>query len=199
MQKDLNIYVGSTNVQVDIWYKEWRLLLLNEGLRFGYSEEEVKDLLQQLFLELLEKQVNPLSIQNPKAYLTTAFKRRLIDCYRSRQKQLIVNTNSIVEDQFTELSVSRLEISEENKELIESIRSAYNKLPGRCKKVIYLKFSEGKTTEEIAAITGLTKRSVYNNLFEGIQILRAHIQKKPQYFQAEAFLTLLPLLLAKIF
>ncbi|MBS1745868.1 MAG: sigma-70 family RNA polymerase sigma factor [Bacteroidetes bacterium] len=201
MEKELNIYPDNSNVQIDFWYKEWRLLLLNEGLRFGYSAEEVKDLLQQLFLDLLEKKINPQTIQNPKAFLIKAFKNKLIDYYRSNQKSKTEHTNSFSEyttdSQHT--SSSDLEITEENKELVQNIRDAFDKLPNRCKKVIYLKFGEGKTSEEIADITGLTKRSVYNNLFEGIQLLRTQIQKKQPHFKAEAFLTLLPILLVKIF
>lgn len=200
MQKELIIHPVNINTQIDIWYKEWRLLLLNEGLRFGYSAEEVKDLLQQLFLDLLEKNIDPETIQNPKAYLIKAFKCKLIDYYRTLQKKATVNTNSFCEEHSNDQhSFSKIEITEEHNELVQNIRKAFDKLPNRCKKVIYLKFSEGKTTEEIADITGLSKRSVYNNLFEGIQLLRTQLQKNHHYFQAEAFLTLLPLLLAKIF
>lgn len=200
MQKEQNILQGNTNFQIDAWYKEWRLLLLNEGLRFGYSTEEVKDLLHQLFLDLLEKGIDPDTIQNPKAYLIKAFKCKLIDYYRTLQKKSTVHTNSFADEQSNgQHFFSEFEITEENNELVQNIRKAFDKLPKRCKKVIYLKFSEGKTTDEIADITGLTKRSVYNNLFEGIQLLRTQLQKNHHFLQAEAFLTLLPLLLSKIF
>ena len=200
MQKEQNILQGNTNFQIDAWYKEWRLLLLNEGLRFGYSTEEVKDLLHQLFLDLLEKRIDPDTIQNPKAYLIKAFKCKLIDYYRTLQKKSTVHTNSFADEQSNgQHFFSEFEITEENNELVQNIRKAFDKLPKRCKKVIYLKFSEGKTTDEIADITGLTKRSVYNNLFEGIQLLRTQLQKNHHFLQAEAFLTVLTLLLSKIF
>jgi RNA polymerase sigma-70 factor (ECF subfamily) len=41
--------------------------------------------------------------------------------------------------------------------------------------VIDLKYYQNLTTEEIALQTGLTKRSVYNNLFEGIKLLREEL------------------------
>jgi len=60
-------------------------------------------------------------------------------------------------------------------ELIQKIKAVYEKLPPRCKKVIFYKFYEGLTTEQIAQKTGLSQRSVYNNLFEGLKLLRADL------------------------
>jgi DNA-directed RNA polymerase specialized sigma24 family protein len=48
-----------------------------------------------------------------------------------------------------------------NTELINQLRQAYEKLPNRRQKAIYLKFYQELITEQIAEQTGLCKRTVY--------------------------------------
>jgi RNA polymerase sigma-70 factor (ECF subfamily) len=164
------------------------------GLRLGYKKEELSDIISQFFLDLLEKNIDPRTIDNPQAYLSTAFRRKLIDHYRSSSKTSFVDITIIPED-YTEPSVQQvLEQVQTNTELISQIRKAYKKLPDRCQKVIYLKFYQGLTTEQIAEQTGLSKRTVYNNLFEGIKLLRVDLNQQFPGVQFAALLTYLPLL-----
>lgn len=161
--------------QFDTWYETFQSTFMKIGLQLGYEQDEVHDFINQFFLDLLEKKIDPASIQNPHAYLSTAFKRKLIDHYRRSGKShsIAVRAN---DENYAEPSIQEtLEQTEANTELIARIRTAYEKLPGRCRKVIDLKFYHAMSTEEIALQTGLTKRSVYNNLFEGVRLLREEL------------------------
>jgi RNA polymerase sigma-70 factor (ECF subfamily) len=179
---------------VQYWYEAFRSQFMAMGLRLGYRKEEVSDIISQFFLDLLEKNIDPHTIDNPQAYLSTAFRRKLIDHYRSSSKTSFVDITIIPED-YTEPSVQQvLEQVQTNTELISQIRKAYKKLPDRCQKVIYLKFYQGLTTEQIAEQTGLSKRTVYNNLFEGIKLLRVDLNQQFPGVQFAALLTYLPLL-----
>lgn len=161
--------------QFDNWYETFQHAFIAMGLKFGYRHDEIKDIINQFFLDLLEKKIDPASIQNPQAYLSTAFRRKLIDHYRKYGKNRMVAVRPDAEN-YAEVSVQdTIEQIEANTELINAIRMAYKKLPIRCRKVIDLKFYQGLTTEQITLQTGLTKRSVYNNLFEGIKLLRKEI------------------------
>jgi RNA polymerase sigma-70 factor (ECF subfamily) len=145
---------------------------MDMGLKFGYRQDEIRDIINQFFLDLLEKKIDPLSIQNPQAYLSTAFRRKLIDYYRKYGKgRLSVLKVDDVDYAGTSIQ-DTIEQVETNTALVNAIRMAYEKLPARCRKVIELKYYQGLTTDEIVLQTGLTKRSVYNNLFEGIKLLR---------------------------
>lgn len=158
--------------QINFWYKSLQGTFLNIGTEFGYQQEETKDFINQFFLSLLEKNIDPASIQNPKAYLATAFRRKLIDHHRKYRREQLVPLKPEETDFATVSLQDTLEQLETNAELINAIRKAFEKLPARCRKVIDLKFYEGLSTDGIAQKTGLTKRSVYNNLFEGIKLLR---------------------------
>lgn len=178
---------------IDNWYALFHVQLLRLAHRWGYGDEESRDLVQQFFLDLLQKNLEPAQIENPQAYLTTAFSRRLIDYYRSarvQQKRAVKGGEPSYEPSVLE----NLEQVQTNEELIAAIRAAYNRLPARCRTVIQLKYYEGLTTEQIAERTGLHTRTVYNNLYEGIKALRAELHKSHPRMKFAAVFSFLPLL-----
>ncbi|MEO6705700.1 MAG: sigma-70 family RNA polymerase sigma factor [Ginsengibacter sp.] len=181
---------------LDKWYQTFQCNFMNIGLKFGYRQDEVHDFINQFFLDLLEKKIDLTTINNPKAYLLTAFRRKLVDNYRqSTKKRLIVIKGD--HENYTQPSIQEaLEQIESNTELINALRNAYKKLPARCRKVIDLKFYKGLTTEEIALQTGLTKRSVYNNLFEGVKLLRTELNRTAPGIQIAALISCLGFVIA---
>lgn len=167
--------IANTSQQLHHWYETFQYSFMNMGLRLGYRQDEIKDIIDQFFLDLLEKKMDPATIQNPQAYLSTAFRRKLIDHYRKHHKVQLLAVRAD-DESLAEVSIQdTIEQMEANTELINAIRKAYKKLPARCQKVIDLKYYQNFTTEEIALQTGLSKRSVYNNLFQGIKLLREEL------------------------
>jgi len=178
---------------VDHWYALFHVHLVRLALRWGYGNEESRDLVQQFFLDLLQKNLEPSTIENPQAYLTSAFSRRLIDHYRSakyRQKSEALTPEAAYEPSVLDSLVQ----VQANEELMATLRAAYNRLPARCRKVIQLKYYEGLTTDQIASLTGLNARTVYNNLYEGIKTLREELNKTHPRLRFAAVFSLLPLL-----
>ena len=146
--------------------------LTNIGLRFGWSREDLKDIINEMFLDLIDQRVQFNTVSNPKAYLSTTFRRKLIDSGRKNKKQQWVH-KLMASDTSYEPGIDEMrDRAEDVMEMAGRIKLLYNKLPLRCQKVIYLKFYEGLTTEQIAERTALSTRSVYNNLFEGLKVLR---------------------------
>ncbi|PUZ30207.1 RNA polymerase sigma-70 factor, ECF subfamily [Chitinophaga costaii] len=182
--------------QVTSWYSGYYEKFLAMGIKFGLDAETVKDIVNQFFLDLLEKDIDTATIVSPVSYLTTGFKRRLIDHYRA-SRHTRERLTELPED-YTTNTVSQLEVLQQNEMFVSSVRNAYLQLPDRCRKVIYLKFYQGKTTEQIVEQTGLCKRTVYNNLFEGIKLLRMQLQHVVPEFQLAYLSVLLPLILAQL-
>ena len=150
-------------------YNEHSARLLNMACSFGYDMETAKDLVQQFFLEMIQKKLTD-NILNPEGYITTAFKRKLIDQYRSDKKML-----ARIEPEFIDLAPSPqqvLEKLEDHKVLIDKLATAYKKLPARCRRVIYMKYYLDHSVREISNITGLSEQNIYNNLSKGIKELR---------------------------
>lgn len=191
--------VNDTHLQVHNWYKAYHLLFINMALKLGYTKEEASDMVGQFYLDLMEKNINPDRITNPKAYLSTAFQRKLIDRHRASKKEIVITGHIHSEPYIEYTAQEKLEQIQTNTELIKQLRSAYQKLPERCRKVIYLKFYKGLTTEQIAVQTGLTKRTVYNNLFEGVKLLRMELHPTTPDIPVASLLLLLPFLVESIF
>ncbi|HKO80389.1 MAG TPA: sigma-70 family RNA polymerase sigma factor [Chitinophagaceae bacterium] len=189
----MDVAINTPN-QLQYWYESFRSHFMAMGLRSGYHKEEISDLISQLFLDLLEKNIDPRTINNPQAWLSTAFRRKLIDHYRSSSKNRFIDAGKILEEYAVPSVQDTLEQVQANAELVAQIRKAYKKLPNRCQKVIYFKFYKGLTTEQIADQTGLNKRTVYNNLFEGVKLLRKELNQQFPGFQFAAMLSILPLL-----
>lgn len=188
-----------TSVNTSTWvqecYSAYRPHFIHMGLRLGFGKEELGDIISQFFLDLLEKNIDPRSIQHPKTYLSTAFRRKLVDHYRSRQRISEVCDTASVEETVTVPSVQdTLEAVQSNTELISKIRRAFDKLPNRSRQIIYLKFYEGLSTDEIALRTGLEKRTVYNQLHEGIKFLRKELSEGTAGIKFSTILSILPLL-----
>lgn len=187
----------NTSHQIQCWYESFRSHFIDMGLGLGYRQEELSDIISQFFLDLLEKNIDPRTINNPQAYLSIAFRRKLVDHYRRSIKTRFADAGKVFEEYAEPSMQDTLEQVQANTELINQIRRAYKKLPNRCQKVIYLKFYKGLTTEQIAEQTGLTKRTVYNNLFEGVKLLRNELSQQRPGFQFAAMLSVLPPLLAE--
>lgn len=147
-----------------------------------------------MFLDLIDQGIQAQAIINPKAYLSTTFRRKLIDIIRKNNKTREVHDFLMREEDY-ELGVEDIIVEQQQKaEMVKKIKDLYEKLPARCKKVIFHKFYEGLTTIEIAEKTGLSQRSVYNNLFEGLKLLRADLVQVKYAGTASVF----PLLLLLI-
>ena len=54
--------------RMDKWYQTFQYNFMNIGLKFGYRQDEVTDFINQFFLDLLEKKIDPETINNPQAY-----------------------------------------------------------------------------------------------------------------------------------
>ncbi|MFT3704278.1 MAG: sigma-70 family RNA polymerase sigma factor [Agriterribacter sp.] len=149
--------------------------LIHIGLRFGWNREDLKDIINQMFLDMIDQGIQVNSIINPKAYLSTTFRRKLIDIVRSNNRKKEAQDFLMQEEEYESGTDEIIEQEQQKREMVKKIKAIYDKLPPRCKKVIFLKFYEGLTTDQIAEKTGLSSRSVYNNLFEALKLLRADL------------------------
>lgn len=156
------------------YYETFNAKLIAIACYFGLELEEAKDMVHQFFLDLMQKDIVE-EIRNPEAFLRTAFKRKLIDRFRSDKKKV---TSINPEDMDIPSTQEILEQIEADSYLLERLADAYKTLPARCRRVIYLKYYNGYSTKEIVKLTGLTEQNVYNNLSKGIQLLRKEMGPK---------------------
>lgn len=151
--------------------------LYNYATRFTKDTELVKDCIQDLFLELWSRREN--LVENPyvTVYLIKSLRNNL---FRKLKIQKRLGDSVDIQDDtnaFTDgLTVESEWIAEEFlNESEQTIRQAIAQLPKRQQEVIFLKYYEGLSNEEIASIMDIEKQTVANFLYRSLTQLKKHL------------------------
>jgi RNA polymerase sigma-70 factor (ECF subfamily) len=197
MDNDNNLWQGLKQGDKEMFlalYKKYYHTLLFIGLKEMKDAHLVKDIIQQLFLYLWEKRETIQEARNIKSYLITSFLRKLTaDWKKSKQSGVLqVVRNGYPEDPQPNPE-EKLIRKDEQSHLFKLLMDRINELPNRQKELITLKFYEGLSYEEIVQRTGLSHRTVYNKIHEGLKKLKSDIAKN-QYPRSAALISLLNVL-----
>ena len=145
--------------------------LFGVGYRLCGNKELTKDLLQSFFLDLWESRFQSQNIQYLEAYLKKAFHRKVVKAIQ-KNKSIEVGLNK-QEYLLSVPSYETLLINFQTKNTQkEQLEIAINKLPAQQKETLSLRFKEGLDYEEIAASTGKSQQTIYNQIHSAIQKLR---------------------------
>lgn len=178
-------------------YDQYYHLLLFLGLKICARSEPVKDCIQQVFLYLWEKKEGLGSVTNVRSYIITSFKRRLLLHLQQEKKDNGLLSLWINQESGDDIpSREQLLIhQQQNKEAIGRIQEAIALLSPRQKELINLRFYEGRNYDEVVDITGLTHRTVYNQLYEALKSLKQSLATdlKSGNLNLRMLLLLLPL------
>lgn len=166
----LQLCQGNSNAlnQVAEWYYA---ALLNYGLKLERDRELVKDLLQELFLELWTRRESLPKPEDTKAYLFAILRNKI---YRSYRQQSGYSHEPYPESLGSEeLGVESLLIHQETQEEYHlRLTKALESLSPRQREIIFLHYYEGLSHDQIAEIMQLNHQSVYNLLSRSLKELR---------------------------
>ena len=142
------------------------------------------DIVQDVFLSLLEKSDKMPDESTISAYLYKAVQNKCVDAIRHKTvkdqyaceagKKLLQ-----IESEYFYSSRNEIEDALLSQELQEQIDTAVETLPPKGKEVFKLYFDHQKTAPEIASILQISKRTVENHIYTCIKALR---QKLADYF-----------------
>lgn len=157
-------------------YNKYYHTLLFIGLKELRDANLVKDAIQQLFLTLWEKRGNIRTANNVKSYLVTSFLRRLSEDWK---KSTRVTSLQVVGSDYAAGYPATPEESlikkDEQHRTFELLQTYLNDLPARQRELIFMKFYEGLSYDEIVQQTGLSHRTVYNKIHEALKKLKLEI------------------------
>lgn len=149
-------------------------LLFNYATKFTKDTELIKDCIQDLFLELWYRRARLTDTSYVTVYLISALRNNLL-------RKLKVNTRlndwaditASCEALTDNLTVETMLISSESMTQKErEIRNAINRLPKRQQEVIFLKFYEGLSNDEIAKVMEIERQTVSNFIYRAISQLK---------------------------
>ena len=155
--------------------------LLSYGKLFTRDESLIEDSIQDLFVALWEKRSCLGEVISIKHYLCSSLRRRLLRKLHAQKR--LLNGQDLLDSPAMPVEASYeawLLQQQSNAEVKELLRQLVNQLTPQQKKVIYLKFYEHLSYEDIAALMKLNKRTVYNTCSAAIKHLQTRINKVPQ-------------------
>lgn len=152
--------------------------LYSYGYRITYNPENVRDAIQEVFFQIWKYRKTLSQPDSVRAYLFISLRRELLKKKKANKRRDQVHNNYYLEEFDTLISYSKWEEilnldDEESQELKKSIEN----LTPRQREVIYLKYFEGLSTEELAQILQVRTQSIYNLVFDAINSLRFFLNK----------------------
>lgn len=169
-------------------FRQYYPVLLNYGLKLNPDEEEVKDCIQILFLNIWERRsfLGPSdSIRN---YLLASLRRLIIKRLKSAPSFVEWDEdNSLFH---IELSIESRMIHDQTLDHNENcLQSAIHRLPDRQKEALYLKFYGNQSFADIATVMNISTRAVYKLIYKALDSLNEDLglrDKEVSFFVGSA-------------
>jgi RNA polymerase sigma factor (sigma-70 family) len=162
-------------------YTDW---LLRYGLSLTCNRELVQDAIQELFINIWNRRQNLSQPDSVKYYLMVSIRRIILkDIKNSRLSTDLSADEALCYKYGEDVSIEE--------DLYAQLQNAVRSLPPRQQEVIFLKFFEKLSYEQITAITGLDYQILRNTIYRAIKSLRGQLAEKTVLLVA-TLLTYLP-------
>lgn len=153
------------------------LALFQYGSKLSPDAAFVMDCIHDLFIDLNNYRKNIGATDNIRFYLIRSLKHKILRNLKGRHKTRnddIDNHPFLLEAAFDEQQDELDAVKQKRRRL----RDIINKLPDRQKEIIYLRYINDFTNEEIVRIMGINYQAVRNMLHKAIENLRKNISKE---------------------
>jgi RNA polymerase sigma-70 factor (ECF subfamily) len=142
--------------------------LIAYGMRVTGEQQMVKDVIQDLFVELWRSRAHLQPVQSVRGYLLKALRYKLLRNAKIKTRYFAELPDRADPDN-AELQLLDTENEQQRR---ECIRLALERLPGRQREMVNLRFYHGCSTEEAAEIMAVNYQSAANLLHRAIVQLR---------------------------
>ena len=148
--------------------------LFNYGITICPDKDLLKDVIQDLFLEIWNRRQNLSSTNNIKFYLFKALKYKLHHALKNKNKNDQI-TSGTVESEW-EISIEQSLIEEQlTQEKKERLFRSYQKLPARQRQVLNLLYFENLSYEQVSELMDINVSSVYTLTWKAISSLKKYL------------------------
>nr|WKN34896.1 RNA polymerase sigma factor [Tunicatimonas sp. TK19036] len=147
--------------------------LFDYGMRITRDTALVEDCIQDLFSDLWEKREQVNAVSSVTSYLLVSVRRRITRKLSTQQK----NALQTYSDFYCHSQDFHPQWSEHiDEEKLIHLRQAFSKLSDKQKEVIYLRFYNQLSYEDIAEIMSVQVKAIYKLMARAIQVLREHVK-----------------------
>jgi RNA polymerase sigma factor (sigma-70 family) len=165
---------GDKNALTYVYYQHIGYLY-NYGLRFTHDKEQVKDTVQDLFLDLIRTRENLGDTDSIRFYLMKAYRRRLILHSIKSKRQISLEGKNIPD---TESSAEEFLVQKESLGKRETIvRKGLQELTSRQREILYYRFSCEMEYDQICELMSLKYESARKMIFRALKALKEKLDK----------------------
>lgn len=126
----------------------------------------LEDCIQELFLQLWQKKT-PAPVTSVKAYLLKALKYKLLKAMQQKSNKPVEDSDAF------EISHEHFLINRQhNEEKVKKVIDALALLTDRQKEIIYLKFYQNLSYEEVSEIMNISYQTARNLLHKGVSAMK---------------------------
>ena len=134
---------------------------------------EAEDAVQDVFVGLWRNRHKTSIHSNPKSYLITAVKRKVLEHFRNNKLAIagdveIFNLKTVAKDNIED-KIERFRIA-------ERINTSIRQLPSRCSTIFALSKLEGLSNKEIADRLEISVKTVENQMTKAYKLLRQYLK-----------------------
>lgn len=149
------------------------------GIKITKDEHLVKDCIQEVFIQLIERKKVLLITSRIHIYLFKSLRNRILEELRSNSKKADIIGRLSEKDHEDEQNAEQLMInSEEENSIRKTIGLSISKLPNRQREIVYLKYTEGFSYDEIAEMLGIDKASARTLLYRSLKSIKEQLSHK---------------------
>ncbi len=167
------IRAGSENAFRQLYEKYWEDLYRMAYRRLA-SPEDIKDILQDVFLSLWNNINEVNADESLGGYLYTSLRNRIFNFFEKRQNRL----NCLMKQPFNPVESEEIIWNRFNtKEIQKIIAFQVAAMPPKMKRIYLLSKKEQLTISEIAELLNLSPQTVKNQLHRALERMRQNLQK----------------------
>lgn len=162
-------------------FLQFHPLLYGFGKKIISDDYIIEECIQELFIYIYQKEIKLASIKNIKAYLLTAFRRRiLLKKAKTPKYQALSSMPSDLHFQGGDFMNPSTDPQKSSQ-----LATMLNELPWRQREAIYLKYFNDLSAKEVSEIMGIQPQVVANMVYKALKKLRSsssHLWIWPLYF-----------------
>jgi RNA polymerase sigma factor (sigma-70 family) len=179
-EKDRNTiwarFKDGDNDALSLLYSEFAHELYSYGLKVVNDKHLVKDCIQEVFVQLINRRKTLVVTSKLHVYLYKSLRNKIIEELRSKKrKQDILNLLDGDDILLEKNAEQKIIDSEKDRGITSRIESLLAKLPSRQKEIIYLKFTEGLDYDDIAELLQIDKASARTLLYRSIRTIKEQL------------------------
>lgn len=173
------LWINFKNGKVDslsLLYKEYADELYSYGIRIYGDKDLVKDCIQEIFIQLIDKRKSLNITPQIHAYLFKSLRNKLLEELRSKKRKQDINSRlSEFETGYEKHAEQKIIEDEDNKSIRKIVQTSIEKLSDRQKEIIYLKYTKDFSYDEIAEILQIDKASARTLLYRTLKTMKEQL------------------------